>query len=439
MNLFEASTQESIGTPLPERMRPRSPLDVLGQIQAQRVWQQVQKSRFLPSLILWGPPGTGKTSFATSLVKSLNFHFEILNAIELGAKQIREIGALAKNRRLEQSLQTVVFIDEIHRLNKGQQDVLLPFVEKGEMILIGATTENPSYDLNKALLSRCRLVVFDALSETTLKTILAHAALAFRRAHHPAENGLREASPSQSEAYFSGELEDFLVRFSQGDARKLISAAEILMHAASLRPPSVAEAQEILGRSSLAFDQNGDEHYDTISALIKSVRGSDPDAGLYYLARLLKGGESPVFIARRLLILASEDVGNADPRALSVALAGAQAVEILGMPEAAITMGQVVTYLASAPKSNRSYLGIKKAQAFVEKSGVHPIPLKLRSSKTQLMKSLGYGETYLYPHDFPKNFVEQNYFPDGVSEKFYEPSERGFEKQIRDFLTWLKS
>lgn len=431
MDLFSSIPLKQLpGTPLAEKLRPESISQVLGQ---GKVLSQVQRyidSGFLPNLIFWGPPGTGKTSLAVALAKKFNAEFVSINAVESGAKTLKEIGEAAKNRRRELRQQTVLFVDEIHRFNKAQQDVLLPFIEKGDLVLIGATTENPSYELNRALLSRCRLLVFERHSDSSLRELINKA---FE---------IEQTSLTSSQV-FTPEGIHFLVSWSDGDARRILLALEeIFSHVKkqeSIAPLTVEDLTNLLGQTPIGYDKQSDQHYDVISAFIKSIRGSDADAALYYLARMLKGGEDPTFIARRLVILASEDVGNADPRALQVAVSGAQAVEMIGLPEGAINLAQVVTYLASAPKSNRSYLALKKAQQFVEKSGTPPIALALRSSKTSEMKNLGYGVGYQYPHDFPKHWTEQNYWPQDIgAQKFYEPDEIGFEKQIAEYMRWLK-
>jgi putative ATPase len=429
MDLFSQGQIHSPGTPLAEKLRPQDAAMVLGQLAAEKILNRVRRSGQLSSLILWGPPGTGKTSFALALIREMKCETLSVNAVEVGAKALRELGQKARETRQQYGRQTVLFIDEIHRLNKSQQDVLLPFIEKGEFVLIGATTENPSYELNRALMSRCQLVVFERLNGEHLRSLAQRAfqASGLEPIHLLKESALEE-----------------LIATSDGDARKLLSIIEILIQiqdAPEYTFPVTPEVlRDLVGARAVGYDKQGDQHYDVVSAFIKSIRGSDANAGLYYLARMLKAGEDPVFIARRLVILASEDVGNADPRALSMAVAGAQAVELIGLPEGAINLAQVVTYLASAPKSNRSYLGLKRAQESVEQTGTLPIPLHLRSSKTDLMANLGYGKDYAYPHEARKGFVDQNYLPDGLrNTEFYIPSERGFEKQIQEFQKWLKS
>ena len=439
MDLFgHAFSSQTSHLPLAEQMRPSQIEEMVGQsriIGKASPWLRIFNAGQIPSLILWGPPGCGKTTLANLVAKKIKAEVVSENAIDLGAKSLREIGEQAKRRLIETQRQTLLFIDEIHRLNKSQQDILLPFIEKGQLILIGATTENPSYELNSALLSRCRILTFESLTLGELNTVFSKACKL---------KGLAETQTLDSQA-----LKMFL-ELADGDARRLLNMAELIFSAkesqvaGSVHPlsfPLNTEAlTSLIQSSSLRYDKSSDQHYDVISAFIKSIRGSDPDASLYYLARMLKGGEDPIFIARRLVVLASEDVGNADPRALSLAISGLQACELIGLPEAAISLAQVVTYLACAPKSNRSYMALKAAQQRVEQTGTLPVPLALRSSQTQAMKNLGYGKDHKYSHNSEKGFVQQDFLPDKlVGEKYYEPSEHGFEKTLKQYLEWLRS
>ena len=431
MDLFSASSAHLNSSPLSEILRPKNLDDIIGQEKTLGVKSklgQMLRKGYLPSLIIWGPPGTGKTTFALALSQHFNAHFVNINAVDSGAKTLREIGEAGKDRRLQFQQKTVLFVDEIHRFNKAQQDVLLPFVEKGDLVLIGATTENPSYELNRALLSRCRVVVFERLSESDLENIV-------RRAEAHYKKPLSEA--------LTPEAIKNLLEYSDGDARKLINSLEILYNftkdADASERLDVNDMRELLQQNPLGYDKNSEMHYDLISAFIKSIRGSDPDAAVYYLARMIDGGEDPIFISRRLIVLASEDVGNADPRALSVAIAGLQAVEAIGLPEGAITLAHVTTYLASCPKSNASYMALNKARELVEKTRTLPVPLHLRSAKTAMAKDLGYGQGYKYPHNYPTGWTEQSYLPEEVQDaRLYEPTQRGFEKSIREYLAWMK-
>lgn len=440
MDLFShAHVGDTEGQPLAERLRPRHLEEMLGQpkiLGKTSPWRRLIDSGELPSLLLWGPPGTGKTTFALLLAQKVDAEFIMVNAVETGAKALRELGDAGRRRRLEHRRRTLVFVDEIHRLNKGQQDVLLPSVEKGDIVLVGATTENPSYEINSALLSRCRILVFDRLGKDEILTLISRACATFN---------LSVDSILDSVAL------DQLVEFADGDGRRSLNFIETILNlhkAASeseektdISWPLTPEAlRRVLEAPGVRYDKTADEHYDIISAFIKSIRGSDPDAAVYYLARMIKGGEDPVFIARRLVILASEDIGNADPRALTVAVSGLQAVELVGWPEAKISLAQVTTYLASAPKSNRSYMALNEAMALVEKTGTVPIPLALRSAKTAVMKGLGYGKGYKYSHEGEKGYQSQRFLPEELGEvRFYEPSDRGFEKNIRQYLEWMKS
>ncbi len=428
MDLFETIQPEKSTLPLAERLRPSVLEDFAGQSQVLKILKPyLEHPERIPNLILWGPPGSGKTTLGRLIAKHSRAEFVNLNAVETGAKEIRELGERAHFRKL-QGEQTLIFIDEIHRLNRAQQDVLLPFTEAGDFILIGATTENPSYELNSALLSRARVLVFERHREEDLKVL-------FRR-------GARELG-YEPKALLSEEGENALLELADGDARKVLTATEALVvHARSNGghlPLKREDLAEILGQPSLRYDKKADEHYDTISAFIKSIRGSDPDAAIYYLARMLAGGEDPVFVARRLVILASEDVGNADPRALALAVSGLQAVELVGMPEARICLAQVVTYLSCAPKSNASYEAINKALALVEESGTQPVPLALRSSRTRLNKQMGYGDGYRYAHDGQTGWQPMEFLPEKLrGTVLYQPSGRGFEKNMQQYLEWMK-
>ena len=430
MDLFTASSLSAATSPLSEILRPKNLDDIVGQKKTlgpnSKLGQLLRKG-YLPSLIIWGPPGTGKTTCALALSEHFKAHFVNVNAVDTGAKTLREVGEAGRDRRLQFQQKTVLFVDEIHRFNKSQQDVLLPFVEKGDLVLVGATTENPSYELNRALLSRCRVVVFERLDVEDLQTIINRAEAHYHR--------------KISDLLTSAAIEN-LLDYSDGDARRLINSLEILYkfkEDLSGDHLDVSEMRELLQQNPISYDKSSEMHYDLISAFIKSVRGSDPDAAVYYLARMLDGGEDPVFIARRLIILASEDIGNADPRAISVAVSGLQAVEAIGLPEGAITLSQVTTYLASCPKSNASYMALNKAKSLVEKTRSLPVPLHLRSAKTALAKDLGYGKDYKYPHDYPKAWTSQSYLPEEAQgEPLYQPTNWGFEKNIREYLVWMK-
>jgi putative ATPase len=424
MSLFEASVNVNL-RPLAERLRPQTVSDVLGQehiLNEKLPLAKLIKSGRLLNLIITGPPGTGKTSFAKAMARTAKAHYVSMNAVDAGVKDLKTAGELGRQKLAEFGEQTLLFVDEIHRFNKSQQDVLLPFVERGELYLIGATTEHPSYELNRALLSRCQVIQFKRLEKESFLKLAQRCA---------------EAENIKLEDLLQAESLELLINLADGDGRKffnyLESAVELRKISSEEFPLDIEKLKQLVGSKMIAYDKGSDQHYDCISAFIKSIRGSDPDAALYYMARMLEGGEDPVFIARRLIILASEDVGNAEPRALPLATAGLQAVEAIGMPECAINLAQVVTFLASSPKSNRSYQAWNKANAFVKETGSPDLPPSLKSS----MRNIG---GYLYPHDYEKAYVQQNYWPPSLKPQiFYDPSQRGQEKLIVEFLKWLKS
>lgn len=424
------------GGPLPHRMRPLT-LDeffgqekVLGPGKPLRRWIESGK---VPSLILWGPPGCGKTTLATLISKQTQSDFKALSAVQAGIKEIKEVVEQARDLRKMYHRHTILFVDEIHRFNKSQQDALLPHVEAGIVTLIGATTENPSFEVNSALLSRTRVIRLEPLSVAAIAQTLQNAL-------DTRERGLGGIIKLDPEAV------EWLAQLADGDARRsLILLETVVQSVKELTPDLVLSVTDVrallessLEKQPIRYDHGGEEHYNIISAFIKSIRGSDPHAGLYYLARMLEGGEDPLFIVRRLVILASEDIGNADPRALQIAIATKEAIEFIGMPEGRITLGQAVTYLALAPKSNASYKGINEAIEEVRKSGALPSPMHLRNSVTSLMKKEGYGKNYQYAHDHPRGQVKQVHLPDALKgHRYYEPNGQGFEKYLKERLDQL--
>ena len=423
----EESRSKAKYEPLAQRMRPRNFDEFIGQEEAMgkgRYLRRMIEQDMLPSMILFGPPGTGKTTIAMMIAGITNSHFKRLNAVSSGIGDIRKIVDEAAEQRKFYQKRTIVFIDEIHRFNKGQQDVLLPYVEDGRLILIGATTENPFFEVNHALLSRVRIVRLSALSDDDIRKLLTQALTDCQR-------GLGSQQLS-----CDGEAMTALIRLSGGDGRM---ALNLLEQAASMTEDGavidMALLESLFGERIQCYDKNGDNHYDTVSAFIKSMRGSDPDAAVYYLARMLYAGEDVKFIARRIMILASEDIGNADPMALVVAASAAQAVERVGMPEAQIILSQAVTYMASAPKSNAACNAIFAAMDVVKHTKTPPVPVHLQDAHYKAAGKLGHGDGYKYAHDSPNHYVEQQYLPDGLEgQKFYEPTENGHEAVIREYF-----
>ena len=408
--------------PLAERLRPRTLDDFSGLEQIDRTLvQQLREAKGrIPSMLLWGPPGSGKTTLAKIIGRSYDCEFVELSAVLSGVKDVREVVERAKDLPRP----TLLFVDEIHRFNKGQQDAFLPHVEAGTIALIGATTENPSFYLTSALLSRCRVVVLKPLGGEALARVSVRG-------------------EEQLGCSLADEARTLLQEASGGDGRRLLNLLESLIDSrrGERREVSAAEMREFLASGGLtAYDRDGEDHYNIASAFIKSLRGSDSDAALYYGFRMLEGGEDPRFLIRRLVIFASEDVGNADPRALQLAVSTLQAYELVGLPEGRIPIAQCIAYLATAPKSNRSYVALNRALEAVKRAPNAEVPLHLRNPETGLMKGLGYGKGYVYPHDEPYGYAPGvQYMPKGVpGTPFYEPSDRGNEKTIKERLAWLE-
>lgn len=437
MDLFEYMRTNTLEkeSPLASRLRPRTIDEVVGQehiLGKDKLLYRAIKADKLQSLILYGPPGTGKTTIAKVIANTTKAEFQQINATSAGKKDMEEVVASAKNTLGAYGKKTILFVDEIHRFNKGQQDYLLPFVEDGTLILIGATTENPYFEVNGALISRSIVFELKCLQKKEIKELL-------QRAITDCERGL-----GVYQAEITEEALEFLAEMADGDARKALNAIELGVLTTDKSEDgkvhiTLEVAQECIQKRAVRYDKTGDNHYNTISAFIKSMRGSDPDAAIYYLARMLYAGESITFIARRIMICAAEDVSNADPNALVVATAAAQAVERLGMPEARIVLAQAATYVACAPKSNSAIMAIDEAMSIVKEKQMVSVPNHLKDAHYKGAGKLGHGQGYLYAHAFPNHYVEQQYLPDElVGHTFYELSENGEEKKMKAHLERIK-
>ncbi len=428
-NLFNQNQEGQEGTePLAYSLRPKTLDEFFGQDEIAgegKLLHQLIREDKIHSMIFYGPPGTGKTTLAQIIANVTSAEFEVVSAANSGVPELRKVIERAAQRK-KMGQRTVLFVDEIHRFNKGQQDSLLSHVEDGTVILIGATTENPSFEVNSALLSRSQVFVFKALDEAALGSILSRAL-----AKVGADTGRK--------IVIDEEGGNFLVQFANGDARMLLNTLEIILKLVKSEKISHGEIQKVLQRKNLRYDKKGEEHYNIISALHKSMRDSDPDGALYWTSRMLEGGEDPLYIARRLIRFASEDIGLADPNALNQAVAAQQACHFNGMPECGVNLAQCVVYLSMAPKSNALYSAYGKAQSDVEKYGNLEVPLHIRNAPTKLMKEWGYGKGYKYAHNYEGGVVDQNHMPDQLKgTRYYEPTDRGIEAKIKEKLERLR-
>ncbi len=431
LDLFEHPDKEGY-TPLADQMRPRTVEELVGQDHILGPGMPLRvsiESNSIPSIILWGPPGSGKTSIAAVIAKTVDAHFHWFSAVLSGVKELRNVIDIAKKQRRMTGKKTILFVDEIHRFNKAQQDAFLPHVEQGTITLVGATTENPSFEVISPLLSRAKVYVLNPITEDNLNEILS-------RTLNDNERGFGEWDIALDD-----DAREFIIRSSDGDARRMINTLEIVVDMKKTTDDNksftvaLADVEGALQRKSLSYDKLGEEHYNIISAFIKSMRGSNPDAALYWMARMLEAGEEPLFVARRMVIFASEDIGNADPQAIQVAISAMQAFDFVGMPEGWIPLAQAATYLAAAPKSKSSYRGYMHAKKAVNDHGTLPVPMHLRNAPTRLMEDLGYAEGYKDPQRHKGNYVEQQYLPDKLSGTiYYEPTENGYERHISERL-----
>ncbi|MFC2069764.1 replication-associated recombination protein A [Chloroflexota bacterium] len=429
MDMFENLMEERRGqqAPLATRMRPSTLHEFVGQehlVGEGKVLRKGIEAGRIPSIILWGPPGSGKTTLSNVIASTTDAYFSGVSAVSAGVAELRKVIEEAQERLKMSNQRTILFIDEIHRFNKAQQDAILPYVEDGTVTLIGATTENPSFEVTSPLLSRCQVLTMNSLIEDEIRVIIL-------RALRDRLKGLGALNVE-----ITPEAIDHLIAMSKGDARIALNALEMATlttppDASGKRIIPLATIEDAIQHPALRYDKAGDQHYDLISALHKSMRGSDPDASMYWLARMLEAGEDPLYIVRRLVRFASEDVGMADPQALVIAMAAQQAVHFIGMPECNLAMAQAVVYLATAPKSNSLYEGYSKVQEELKKGSADSVPLHLRNAVTPMMKEMGYGAGYKYAHDYPDNFVEQQNLPEALQGKqYYLPSEQGYEKQV---------